>query len=78
MSCTTLEVSFYQAPASFHSTFGHITHSGAGGQEMVLEWKNLAAISINSSSRITFSVTVKAAAFFFLMIWLLWADRECF
>jgi len=45
---------------------------------MVLEWKNLAAISINSSSRITFSVTVKAAAFFFLMIWLLWADRECF
>lgn len=45
---------------------------------MVSEWKNLAAISINSSSRITFSEIVKAAAFFFLMNWLLWGDRECF
>lgn len=47
---------------------------------MVSNWKNLAAISINSSSKITFSPTVKAAVFFSSneLDKNLWADRECF
>lgn len=47
---------------------------------MVSDWKNLAAISINSSSKITFPAIVKAAAFFSSneLDKNLWADRECF